>query len=56
MSSFVVEGGHRLSGTIRPQGAKNEHCRSSALFSLQGGGDDIQCSGDSGYKEPYPAS
>ena len=24
MSSFVVEGGHRLSGTIRPQGAKNE--------------------------------
>lgn len=24
MSSFVVEGGHRLSGAIRPQGAKNE--------------------------------
>jgi UDP-N-acetylglucosamine 1-carboxyvinyltransferase len=24
MSSFVVEGGHKLSGTIRPQGAKNE--------------------------------
>ena len=24
MSSFIVEGGHRLSGTIRPQGAKNE--------------------------------
>ena len=24
MSSFTVEGGHRLSGTIRPQGAKNE--------------------------------
>ena len=24
MSSFVIEGGHRLSGTIRPQGAKNE--------------------------------
>ena len=24
MSSVVVEGGHRLSGTIRPQGAKNE--------------------------------
>ena len=24
MSSFVVEGGHRLSGTIKPQGAKNE--------------------------------
>mgnify|MGYP002514806054 CR=1 FL=1 len=24
MSSFVVEGGHRLSGVIKPQGAKNE--------------------------------
>ncbi|MBR4299105.1 MAG: UDP-N-acetylglucosamine 1-carboxyvinyltransferase [Bacteroidales bacterium] len=24
MSSFIVEGGNRLSGTIRPQGAKNE--------------------------------
>ncbi len=24
MSSFVIEGGHRLSGTIMPQGAKNE--------------------------------
>ena len=24
MSSFVIEGGHRLSGTIVPQGAKNE--------------------------------
>lgn len=24
MASFVVEGGHRLSGVIRPQGAKNE--------------------------------
>ena len=24
MGTFVVEGGHRLSGTIRPQGAKNE--------------------------------
>ena len=24
MGSFVVEGGHRLSGVIRPQGAKNE--------------------------------
>ena len=24
MASFVVEGGHRLSGEIRPQGAKNE--------------------------------
>ena len=24
MGSFVVEGGHKLSGTIRPQGAKNE--------------------------------
>ena len=24
MSSFVIEGGHQLSGTIRPQGAKNE--------------------------------
>ncbi len=24
MSSFVIEGGHRLSGSIRPQGAKNE--------------------------------
>ena len=24
MSSFVVEGGHRLSGEITPQGAKNE--------------------------------
>ena len=24
MSSFIVEGGHRLSGTITPQGAKNE--------------------------------
>lgn len=24
MSSFIIEGGHLLSGTIRPQGAKNE--------------------------------
>lgn len=24
MSSFIIEGGHRLSGSIRPQGAKNE--------------------------------
>ena len=24
MSSFVIEGGHRLSGEIHPQGAKNE--------------------------------
>lgn len=24
MSSFVIEGGHKLSGSIRPQGAKNE--------------------------------
>lgn len=24
MSSFIVEGGHRLEGSIRPQGAKNE--------------------------------
>ena len=24
MSSFIVEGGHKLSGAIRPQGAKNE--------------------------------
>ena len=24
MSSFIIEGGYRLSGTIRPQGAKNE--------------------------------
>ena len=24
MSSFVIEGGHKLSGTIVPQGAKNE--------------------------------
>ena len=24
MSSFVIEGGYRLSGAIRPQGAKNE--------------------------------
>ncbi len=24
MSSFIVEGGHKLHGTIRPQGAKNE--------------------------------
>ena len=24
MGSFIVEGGHRLSGSIRPQGAKNE--------------------------------
>ena len=24
MSSFIIEGGHRLSGEIRPQGAKNE--------------------------------
>lgn len=24
MSSFIIEGGHRLSGTIRPHGAKNE--------------------------------
>ena len=24
MNSFIVEGGHRLSGAIRPQGAKNE--------------------------------
>ena len=24
MESFIIEGGHRLSGTITPQGAKNE--------------------------------
>ena len=24
MSSFVIEGGHKLSGEIIPQGAKNE--------------------------------
>ena len=24
MSSFIIEGGHHLSGTITPQGAKNE--------------------------------
>ena len=24
MSSFIIEGGHPLSGTITPQGAKNE--------------------------------
>ena len=24
MESFLIEGGHRLSGTITPQGAKNE--------------------------------
>ena len=24
MEAFVIEGGHRLSGTIVPQGAKNE--------------------------------
>ena len=24
MASFIIEGGHKLSGTIRPQGAKNE--------------------------------
>ena len=24
MSQFIIEGGHQLSGTITPQGAKNE--------------------------------
>ena len=24
MASFIIEGGHPLRGTIRPQGAKNE--------------------------------
>ena len=24
MESFIIEGGHRLSGMIAPQGAKNE--------------------------------
>ena len=24
MSSFIIEGGHKLSGSITPQGAKNE--------------------------------
>ena len=24
MASFIIEGGHKLSGTIQPQGAKNE--------------------------------
>lgn len=24
MESFIIEGGHRLHGTITPQGAKNE--------------------------------
>ena len=24
MESFIIEGGHRLKGTITPQGAKNE--------------------------------
>lgn len=24
MSKYIIEGGHRLSGDIKPQGAKNE--------------------------------
>lgn len=24
MSTYIIEGGHRLSGSIKPQGAKNE--------------------------------
>ena len=24
MASFIIEGGHRLNGEIKPQGAKNE--------------------------------
>ena len=24
MASFIIEGGHKLNGTITPQGAKNE--------------------------------
>ena len=24
MAAFIIEGGHRLSGSIQPQGAKNE--------------------------------
>ena len=27
MASFVIEGGHRLSGEIHPQGAKTKFCR-----------------------------
>ena len=29
MASFVIEGGHRLSGEIHPQGAKTKFCRLS---------------------------
>ena len=36
MSSFVIEGGHRLSGTIRPQGAKNEALQVISAILLTG--------------------
>lgn len=55
MASFVIEGGHRLSGDIYPQGAKNEvlqinlrhiaHCRR---------GDCAQYPGHTGRQQPYP--
>ena len=55
MASFVIEGGHSLSGDIYPQGAKNEvlqiiwrhaaHCRR---------GDCAQYPGHTGRQQPYP--
>lgn len=55
MASFVIEGGHRLSGDIYPQGAKKRgvanylrhiaHCRR---------GDCAQYPGHTGRQQPYP--
>ena len=38
MDSFIIEGGHRLTGSITPQGAKNEAleviCAAIPTFSM----------------------
>jgi len=41
MSSFVIEGGYRLSGEIVPQGAKNEALE--VICANTGEGDHTQC-------------
>ena len=44
MSSFVIEGGYRLSGEIVPQGAKNEALEVICATLLNTGeGDHTQC-------------
>ncbi len=43
MSSFVIEGGYRLSGEIVPQGAKNEALEVICDIANTGEGDHTQC-------------